>query len=270
MTSRIAPHPAGSRRCFRLLQVLAVLLALAGTGSPAWAETAKKIEAWSYYNSPPFLIDEASGIGLSRDLIAYLNAKLAGKYVIKLTVLPRARLNVMLAQGVQGMVVFAPSVIFGGVDGGRFLWSMPLLKDRQMIISRPKQPIEYAGPASLYGVILGGVLGHVYPAIQSDIDSGMIDIQRSTTERLLFSMLLNGRYEAITLAETSIRFLVAESHLPDSMFYYLHGDLGKFNRHLMFQLSMETERADFDAVVRGMARDSAWSKILGKYGLKPL
>lgn len=229
----------------------------------------KQIDAWSYYNSPPFLTDEGHGDGLCRDLVNYLNAKLAGQYKIELSLIPRARLNAMLERGTPGVVVFAPSVVFGGIESGRYLWSLPLLADRQMIISLQRHPIEFTGASALYGINLGGVLGHIYPAIQTEIDAGRIQLQRPANERSLYNMLLFGHVEAITLAETSIKFLSSEQPQSRASLYYSRGDLGKFTRHLLFQPGMESARADFNVVIENMARDPAWLAILAKYGLSP-
>jgi len=58
---------------------LAVALLFLGCSQGlALAQPAEVIKAWTYYSAPPFMTDSDTGAGLDKDLVAYLNRKLAG------------------------------------------------------------------------------------------------------------------------------------------------------------------------------------------------
>lgn len=227
------------------------------------------IDAWNYYASPPFLTDPANNAGLSSDLVAYLNKALAGKYDIRLVLLPRARLQMMLDRGDKAFVLFAPSVIFGGVDGGRYLWTAPLFNDRQELVSRKEHPFEFNGPASLFGVRLGAMVGHVYPMLAKEIEAGQIRPERSTNEVSLVKMLMLAHVDVITLANSSISYLMSNDAALKENLRFSKQNLGEYTRNLMFQQGMEKERDDFDRVVRTMDTNPVWITTLKKYGLEP-
>ena len=245
-----------------------VLMLLGGSQGGALARQAEVIKAWTYYSAPPFLTDSGSNAGLDRDLVNYLNRKLAGKYEIRLVFLPRARLGAVLDSGDRGMVLFAPSVIFGGPAGGKYLWTSALFNDRQDLVSRSARPFEYDGPGSLQDVRFGAMLGHTYPALSEDMDSGKIRAHRNNNEGLLLRMLLMDRLDVITLADSSIRYLEKKDGRLDEKIHVSKQDLGNFSRHLMFQQGMDRERNDIGEVVAKMDSDPAWLAILKAYGLE--
>ena len=233
----------------------------------ACAQAAEVLTAWTYYAAPPFLTDARSNAGLDRDLVAYLNRKLAGKYEVRLMFVPRARLGSMLDTGAKGMVLFAPSVIFGGPAGGKYLWTSALFDDRQDLLSRASAPFEYDGPASLHGVRFGAMLGHTYPALAEDMDSGRIYAHRNNNEGALLGMLLMQRLDVITLADSSVRYLVKNDASIAGKIHVSKQNLGSYARHLMFQEGMARERDDIEDVVARMDSDPAWLAILRTYGL---
>lgn len=230
----------------------------------------EQIEAWSYLPTPPFLVDANSNAGLSADLVSYLNQALAGKYQINLVLLPRARMNLMLTNGKRGFVLFAPSAIFGGPTSGTYLWTSPLFADRQEVLSRPRQPFEYRGPDSLAGVRFGAMLGHNYPALARDMDSGKITAFRSTHEAALVNMLSEGHVDVVTIPNSTARYFMAKDPQPVPQWHFSQQNLGEYTRHLMFQQGMEQQRDDFDRVIRQMNRDPAWIATLKSYGLEPI
>ncbi len=242
--------------------VLALLLAMAAGRASAAPE---QINAWTYLDSPPYITDDASQAGLMRDLVDYLNHALAGRYRFKLVVIPRARLNLMLARGDRGVVLLAPSVVFDGP----YLRSAALLDDRQELLSRRDHPVEYRGPGSLNQITLGGMLGHSYPFIQADIDAGHIRMHRVQNESALLKMLLARRLDAVTMAATSARYLAHISPQAQANLHYSHASLGSFTRQLMFQAGMQAERDAINPVLRAMADDPAWRATLARYGLLP-
>ncbi|MES2161831.1 MAG: hypothetical protein V4476_11810 [Pseudomonadota bacterium] len=245
-----------------------VLLFLGCSRGLALAQPVEVIKAWTYYAAPPFMTDDKTGAGLDKDVVAYLNQKLAGKYEIRLMFLPRARLGSMLDQGDQGMVLFAPSVIFGGPVEGKYHWTSALFNDRQDLVSRVSAPFEYDGPASLHNVRFGAMLGHVYPALAQDMDRTKIRAHRNNNEGALLRMLLMDRLEVITLADSSVRYLVKKDTRIAGKIYVSKQNLGNFTRHLMFQQGMDRERNDIEEVVLKMDGDPAWRAILKTYGLE--
>jgi len=248
-----------------------VLLVLLAMGlAQRQASAVEQIEAWSYYPAAPFTTDETANTGLTSDLVAYLNQALAGQYEISYTLLPRARLNMMLENDEQAVVLFAPSVIFGGLNRGTYLWSEALFEDRQEILSRKDAPFELDGPASLVGQSIAAMRGHAYPQIACEVESGQIILHRAHNEGSLIGMLRLKHVDVITLPNSTISYFMKKDLSLKPLVHFSRNSLSTYTRHLMFQQGMENQRDDFNQVLLKMPTDPHWIEILQKYGLKPI
>lgn len=248
------------------LLLLACAYSMLGMATSANSQT---IEAWSYYAAEPFQTDASTNAGLAQDLVSYLNQELAGKRQLKLVLLPRTRLNLLLEKGEKGLVLLAPSVIFGGNNGGHYLWSSALIDDNQEFISRAEKPFEYAAPSSLFGVRFLAMRGHNFPRLQKEIDEGKIVADRADKERSLIHMLLARRADVVTLPASVIDYFSKTDPAAMQGLHLSGKKLESFSRHLMFQAGMEAELRDLEPIVLKMNSDPKWIAILRKYGLKP-
>ncbi|PRC95121.1 transporter substrate-binding domain-containing protein [Solimicrobium silvestre] len=250
------------------LIIIAIWALLISCGNTIAAE---KIEALSFYESPPYLTDPVSNAGLAADFAAYLNMALSEKYQIHLQFLPRTQVDKMMRRGDKACVLFIPSFIYNGVDNGPYLWTAPLFKDRQELISRKNHPFEFNGPASLFGVHFGAMLGHTFPQLTKDIAAGKIKVERNSSGlQSLINMLLASHLDVVTMPESSIRLMMVEDPSLSDKLWFSKQSLSEYTRHVMFQQGMEVERNDVDLVMRKMNSDPVWLAILKKYGLQPI
>ena len=76
---------------------------------PAWSDEQNVIPLWTYYDFPPFSVDNAKEEGLSYDLGEYLNQKLKDRgasFRFDVVYLSRPRLNGLLEQNsIEGAVL---------------------------------------------------------------------------------------------------------------------------------------------------------------------
>lgn len=253
------------KRYFRYF-LFANILALSGMSTFAMSQT---ITAWCYYSTVPFQTDAKNNAGLAQDLVHYLNQELAGKRQLRLQFLPRNRLDLALSNAEKGIVLFAPSMTFGGIASDRYLWSAPLLDDHQGFISRTDKPFDYDTPTSLYGSHLLTVRGHNFPRLQKEIDTGKIVLDRADNEISLIRMLLAKRADVITLPDSVVHYFTTMNPEFKDKLHLSNKKLESFSRHLMFQKGMEDELKLFEPIVLKMNSDPKWIAILKKYGLEP-
>lgn len=235
--------------------------------SPLHAAT--QITVWNYYNSPPFY-DATSSAGLTPALVAYLNQALAGRYQLELHTVPRARLNALLQQHAQGIIFLAPSVAFGQAEYRAYQWSPPLLVDRQELVSPADSPVEFQSPDTLKPLRTGGILGHVYPALQAQIEEGSLSIYRVSNEAQIIDMLLAGRLDAGTMAATSLDYWMQQHPALAPRLHRSSRNLGQFTRHLLYTPGLQTARIAIDQALREAAGDPAWRAVFAQYGLQAL
>lgn len=226
------------------------------------------ITAWCYYSTVPFQTDAKTNVGLAQDLVLYLNQELAGKRQLHLLFLPRKRLDLALSGPEKGIVLFAPSVIFGGVTGDQYLWSSALLEDHQGFVSRADQAFEYDAPASLFDHRLLAVRGHNFPKLQKEIDDGKIVLERADSEISLIYMLLAHRADVITLPDSVVQYLTVVHPEFKNNLHTSSKKLESFSRHVMFKKGMEEDLKIIEPIILNMRQDPKWKAILKKYGMQ--
>jgi polar amino acid transport system substrate-binding protein len=78
-------------------------------------------------------------------------------------------------------------------QSGDYLWSIPLLFQRDLLVSTQTHPAQVL-PASLPSQPVGTVLGYIYPGLQPLFDSGQLLRDNARTQEQVLQKLLAGRY----------------------------------------------------------------------------
>lgn len=81
---------------------------------------------------------------------------------IELWLVNRARLALEMADpDFDGLVVWVNPAWVGDPHRERYLWTFPVMRDPNELISNIDNPITYRGPDSLKGLVFGGVDGYL-------------------------------------------------------------------------------------------------------------
>ncbi|MFZ6047209.1 substrate-binding periplasmic protein [Pseudomonas sp. CR3202] len=127
--------------------------------------------------------------GIVHDLIERLSQRL--DLPAQVQVLPRNRVELALRQGeIDVRCYISPKWI---TNSGEYLWSVPLLQQRDLIVARHGTDL-LASPEALSGQSIGTVLGYTYPRLQQLIDHGAIHRDEARNQDLVLQKLLAGRY----------------------------------------------------------------------------
>jgi len=186
----------------RIAFLACTLLMAIGAGlSASWAA---ELVPLYLYNTPPPLNTNTPG-NLSDHLAQRLTEASGGKYRFKATFLPRKRLDILVAsKRWRGAVIWANPEWFDDRQRRRYLWSHPLATDYNLVASHRLKPVKYDGPASLKGLRLGGVLGHVYPEFESMLNHGEIIREDTRDYELNLLKLQSQRIDVTFLPASSL------------------------------------------------------------------
>ena len=153
-------------KVMKVVAALAIFLA----GALAWAQS--EVTVYTYDDRPPFIVDKAKQDGLEYRLCTWLN-KEGGKHHFTLKVVTAPEAKALVEKGeLKGVLLGVNKVWFPEAVRNRYLWTPPVLWDRNLVISLGARKIEYVDPASLSGLKLAGVKGFAYPALTSAIAEG--------------------------------------------------------------------------------------------------
>ncbi|MBH3406867.1 transporter substrate-binding domain-containing protein [Pseudomonas glycinae] len=107
-------------------------------------------------------------------------------------VLPRARVQSAMEHGEVDVRCYAAQSWLPN-QSGDYIWSIPLLFQRDLLISRQDQPTT-ADPAHLPRQSIGTVLGYSYPTLQPIFDADRLWREDARNQEQVLDKLLAGRY----------------------------------------------------------------------------
>jgi polar amino acid transport system substrate-binding protein len=226
------------------------------------------VTLWSYYDYPPFVVSLSDKKGLNYDFVEMLNLfELDSPYEYELKIIPRKRLDSYLNMNQKGVVLWVNPIFFADKKREKFAWTNKVLEDEQSFISRAKTPFIYKGPESLMtkGFVLGGVRGHLYGAIQKDIDAGKIVRSDVSNAKQNIGMLLKDRVDSFLIPLSTMKYFEKEMKLTHKI-YYSPTPLNRYTRHLLVNHNEEVYKT-LSNVVDKLHQDEYWKILLDQYGL---
>ncbi len=107
-------------------------------------------------------------------------------------VLPRARVQNAMEHGEIDVRCYAAQSWLPN-QSGDYIWSLPLLFQRDLLVSRKDQPVSI-NPATLPRQSIGTVLGYIYPTLQPLFDTDRLHREDARNQEQVLEKLLAGRY----------------------------------------------------------------------------
>ncbi|MCU1772005.1 substrate-binding periplasmic protein [Pseudomonas sp. 13B_3.2_Bac1] len=107
-------------------------------------------------------------------------------------VLPRTRVQSAMERGEVDVRCYAAQSWLPN-QSGDYIWSIPLLFQRDLLISRQDQPPR-VDPANLARQSIGTVLGYTYPTLQPLFDADRLQRDDARNQEQVLEKLLAGRY----------------------------------------------------------------------------
>lgn len=254
--------PLSRRHCLAL-----ALSPMAAPSAPAAG--VDSLPVLSYYDYPPFFT--GPGHGLTQDLLHLLQARAGPRLPpLPLELMPRRRVAAMVARSNwRGLVPWVSPVWFQDTARHRFVWSEPLMNDEDLVLSLKSHPVDYQGPASLAGLTLGGVFGHVYPETEAMVTAGTLQRLDSFSQEASLRMLLMGRVEVVFISRSGLASW--RKRLPEfeSRVHVAEQPRQRYQRHLLLSpLMPAAPREWLRQTAAGLSQDAAWRGLLQQYGVE--
>lgn len=224
---------------------------------------AQTVTIYTNVNFAPLVID--ADTGLYPELVAYLNRQKIDTLTFRLEQLPRKRMQVMLDdQTLDGAIIGMMPQWFGDDAQTRYLWTMPFFRDRFVLVSPARAPLNYDPGALLASSRLGVTLGYVYPGVDEWVARTKMIRSDAPSEEKNLEKLLLGRLDAVIIAESVLR-------------HYLKTRAVTLKLHISALPGQQTERrflvprtqlALYERLapaIRKLQDDPAWQAIRARY-----
>ncbi len=252
------------------LLTLALALAISHTAAQAEGQmqALNSYTAWNTYQLPPFVVDKGKSLGQA--LVERLNDKLMPAYSLKLENTPRARFDMTeLVKGdrFDGVTLFLNPRFVGDNDESKFLWSKPLFKDCNLIISSKMKPISFEGKQSLVGLKFGGVIGNKYVYIDDLAAENKLTREDVREESLNLSKVASGRLDFTLMPYTIFSYLsLADKETSQKLFISPKAHLC-FTRHIMVGKMNSVLLKAINEAIDGLMTDPEWLNSLAQLNM---
>lgn len=227
---------------------------------PAQGET---LRLYDYHQHPPF--NTGGEGGLSHELVKYLNEKLGGEPRIELWLVNRARLALEMSDpDFDGLVVWVNPAWVGDPQRERYLWTFPVMRDTNELISSIDKSITYRGPDSLKGLVFGGVEGYRYQGIDEAAAGGELVRHDAKKVKINLDLLVRGRIDVTLVPGSALAFF---THVPayEGKLFVSPFPQSSYTRHILVPRSRADLHARLNDIAEQMDRDPRWHQILESY-----
>jgi len=221
------------------------------------------IRLYDYHQHPPF--NTGGEAGLSHELVKYLNEKLGGEPKIELWLVNRARLALEMSDpDFDGLVVWVNPAWVGDPQRERYLWTFPVMRDTNELISSIDKPITYRGPDSLKGLVFGGVEGYRYQGIDEAAAGGELVRHDAKKVKINLDLLVRGRIDVTLVPGSALAFF---THVPayEGKLFVSPFPQSSYTRHILVPRSRADLHARLNDIAEQMDRDPRWHQVLESY-----
>ena len=224
------------------------------------------VSVWVYHDFAPFVVDAEREAGLSFELAEALTERSDGQYSFTVQVVNRMRLNLWLAQERKGLVFWANSAWFEDSGKTRYLWSGALMRDRNVLVSRQDNPVEFQDPTSLIGLHMAGVSGHRYTGIDPLIAKDRVRKTELRSEKQVMQFVASGRADVAILPISAAVSYTDELELRDSI-YFADNPHSLYVREILVHRDLADVHSYVQMVLPEILNSATWQAAMQRYSV---
>jgi polar amino acid transport system substrate-binding protein len=240
-------------RLSKLVTVISVALGCA----MAWAQS--DITVYTYNDRPPFIIDKAKKDGLEYRLCTWLT-KQSGQFRFTLKVVTAENAKAMVAKNeLDGVLIGVSPNWFSEEVRKQWLWTPPVLWDKNVVVSLGSAKVEYLGPASLEGHSFAGVKGFFYPGIMDAFKVGKIKRIDSDSELNSIRMVADRKADVTVVSEWTMLYVQLRMAV-DGDFYQSDKAFQEFDRRILMPASMKALHEHLSKILSDVKQNSGWQE----------
>lgn len=141
------------------------------------------------------------------------------RYAFNNICVPRKRMDAMMLGG-QAQAFFLNNPLFVRVHEEEFIWSDPIWRTEDTLVTLKEKAFRFDRPEDLYGKTIGRLLGNGYGEYDPLFDEGKIQAADAKSLKALFQMTLAGRIDAFIGNRHTAPYQMIRAGLSPSRFHF--------------------------------------------------
>ena len=226
----------------------------------------EKVYVYVYHLKPPYIEQLELETGLYFELIELFNS-FQDKYQFIPQFVPRKRLNREIANDtLDGMILGVHPVWFKDKEKIKFLWTKPLLNDRDEFISPVTKPFNYLGEVSLYNMNIGGVRGYHYFRVAPVLKKRKAKLTPTSSELQLLEMLIKKRLDVAVISRATLNYYFNLYPQWRDLVYFSKVPHEQYYRALLSPIKLESQFNIIESLFEQESFLAALEGLKAKYG----
>lgn len=225
---------------------------------------------YTYHQKPPYYYaahgssSSEGEEGVYGSLVRYLN-RVQDTIQVQLAYMPRKQLEKALNEGrLKGAVIGVAPLWFKDKEMEKYLWSVPFLKDEDVIIVRSGKGFSYKHPRDLEGKALALTRGLYYWGVTERIKENKITAYETDSAIQNLIMVAHGRADATILSRLTSTYLLKRK-LEINRFEMLPAPHDQFERRILFPKTFQNEHQVLNKWLKLLPEDETWIENVKKW-----
>jgi hypothetical protein len=225
------------------------------------ASATELVPLFTQYPDPPFGLAQSDN--RTSELAIRLTHLSQGKYQFKATYLPRRQLNnVIKKKNWNGVVAWANPPWFDDPSMKLFTWSIPFMRDTDLVLSNKSHAIEYEQDGlSLQGLRMGAIAGHQYTDVGGLISKKKLTrvFRNSLTEQL--NLLARSQVDVVFAQASDLNQARKLNPEIDEWLHIAKRPRGTYQRYLFTDKNRPELISFINEAIRQIRSDASWEAL---------
>lgn len=233
------------------------------------SQASEILNFYTYHLKPPYYLlkkknDHKEIKTIYQDYVDLINDQ-QSKYNIKLVFIPRARLDSELKEGsLDGAIIGVSPTWFKDKNMEQYLWSAPIMLDRDVIVVKSNGYFDYKHPQDLIGKRLSITRGLYYWGVTELIKDNKVKAYITNTDLQNLNMVKLGRSNATIVSAVTVKYFF-NGELDRDDFKVLRVPHDKFERRVLFPKNKKEQYQQLKQLFIDNQYHKEWLKKLSKW-----
>jgi polar amino acid transport system substrate-binding protein len=225
---------------------------------------------YTYHDKPPYYLHAEGAVetptgGLYAELVNILNTR-QKELQLQLAYLPRRRMDRDIDSGtLNGAVIGVSPLWFKDQQQTKYLWTVPLMRDQDVIVVNKGSEFPYKHPRDLAGKTLSLARGYYFWGVTEMVGEGKVFAHETEGDANNFRMLLSHRVNATITSILTFRYYGSDPSIRDAL-TTLPVPHDQFERMILLPRKFEAQHKLLNRLLRDPEVSKAWLAALRKYG----
>ena len=225
-------------------------------------DTNKLIISYGDHDSAPYAIEK--GEALSSGLIKDIATEIADELDINISFFktPRKRTERYLENDKVHLVLITNPAWLHNSD--KLQWSENIFSEKDVVVTRSDNHINYETLADLKGMIIGTIRGYTYPTLEPYFEKGDFTRYDVSNLQVNFIRLELNRIDALVDADIAVSYLLQQSNNAQA-YRVLPLSVSQHNIKAALSPNAPVSLEDFNQALRKLKEQGIIAAILKKY-----